>query len=161
MIDDWESRVSAVWADTAELTDSEVVDAIDVLAAEREETDAAATFERASARDFVGLEADAEPLYRRALELGLDDHRRPQAVIQLASTLRNLGQYAEAIVLLESQLRADPESQWAAPTAAFLALALASAGEERAATSVALAALAGYLPAYSNVVRRYAGELSA
>jgi len=157
---DWDAQIALVWATTDQLTDDEVVAVIDALAAERGETDAAAQFERASARDYVGREADAEPLYRAALELGLDEIRRPQAVIQLASTLRNLGQSDEAIALLDDQLRQDPESRWAAPTAAFLSLALASNGQEREATSVALAALASFLPAYSGAVRRYAGELT-
>lgn len=156
---DWDAQVALVWATTDQYTDDEVVAVIDTLAAERGALDAAALFERASARDYVGLEADAAPLYRAALELGLDDIRRPQAVIQLASTLRNLGESAEAVALLENQLEADPESRWAAPTAAFLALALSSDGREREATAVALAALASFLPAYSNAVRRYATEL--
>ena len=43
----------------------------------------------------------------------------------------------------------------------FLALALASRGDERDAASVALAALADYLPVYSASVRSYAIELAA
>lgn len=41
------------------------------------------------------------------------------------------------------------------------ALALASRGDERDAASVALAALADYLPVYSASVRGYAIELAA
>ncbi|GAA2181585.1 hypothetical protein GCM10009785_17140 [Brooklawnia cerclae] len=37
------------------------------LAAERDDGDAAALYELASANDFVGREAEAIPLYRRAL----------------------------------------------------------------------------------------------
>ena len=65
---DWDAQIALVWATTDQLTDDEVVAVIDTLAAERGETDAAAQFERASARDYVGREADAEPLYRAALE---------------------------------------------------------------------------------------------
>jgi tetratricopeptide (TPR) repeat protein len=141
------------------MSDDEVLAAIDALVAEKPVTDAAAAFEAASARDFLGLEPEAEPLYRRALELGLDEKRQPQAVIQLASTLRNLGQLDESIALLEAQLAAHPDDRWAGPAKAFLALALVSRGDERRASSVALEALSGYLPAYGRSVRAYAAEL--
>lgn len=159
-IGEWDSMVAAVWATAAELSDDEVLVRIDALAAERPDTDAAAVFEAASARDYIGREAEAEPLYRRALDLGLDERRRPQAVIQLASTLRNLGKHDEAVALLEEQLRLHPDDEWSGPSSAFLALALASRGDELAAASVALTALAGYLPAYGNAVRRYSSELT-
>ncbi len=57
-----------------------------------------ALFERAGARDSAGLEAEAEPLYRGARG-GLDEDHRTQAVIQLASTLRNLGASTSARLL--------------------------------------------------------------
>ena len=47
----------------------------------------------------------------------------------------------------------------AGPTAAFLALSLASRGDERDAASVALTALADYLPIYAASVRGYAINL--
>src|SRR5215216_4711786 len=104
MTGDWEARVAAVWASAAELSDNEVLAAIDELVAEKGETDAAAAFEAASVRDYLGLEPEAEPLYRRALELGLDHVRGAQAVIQLASTLRNLGEANESVELLTDWL---------------------------------------------------------
>lgn len=157
----WESRVAAVWAEAADLSDSVVRERIEALASERDELDAAARFESASVLDYLGLEADAEPLYRRALELGLDEQRRPQAVLQLASTLRNLGRAAEAVELLEDHLDEHPDDEWTAAGAAFLALALASDGRERDAASVALVALSRSLPVYAGAVRRYALELRA
>lgn len=158
-MDEWADRVSAVWARAGDMPERDVVAAIDELVAERDEHDARALFEAASARDYVGLESEAEPLYRQAIEQGLDAAVAPQAVIQLASTLRNLGKTDESISLLERQLHEHPADQWTGPTAAFLALALVSRGDERAAASVALAALADYLPIYSNSVRSYAVEL--
>lgn len=157
---EWTERVSAVWAAASELADLDLVAAIDSLVAEREPDDARAVFEAASARDYAGLEPEAEPLYRRALELGLDDAIRPRAVIQLASTLRNLGKPGEAVRMLEQQLHEHPADEWTGPSAAFLALALASRGDDRDAASVALAALADYLPYYAASVRSYAIELS-
>lgn len=159
MTENWQTRVSAVWARASELADLDLLAEIDALVAERPEDDAAAVFEAAGARDYLGQEAEAEPLYRRALELGLDEQRKPQAVIQLASTLRNLGEVSESISLLERQLHEHPGDEWTGPTAAFLSLALVSRGDERAAAAVALAALADYLPMYSRSVRGYATAL--
>lgn len=160
MTDDWYARVSAIWARAHELAEQDVVTAIDELVAEREPDDADAVFEAASARDYAGLEVEAEPLYRRAIELGLKPDILPRAIIQLASTLRNLGKEGEAIRLLENQLEEHPSDEWTGPSAAFLALALASRGDHRDAASVALAALASYLPAYGASVRNYAIELA-
>ena len=60
-MDEWQHRVSAVWATAEGMADLDVVAAIDALVAEREPDDAAALFEAASARDYAGLEAEAEP----------------------------------------------------------------------------------------------------
>ena len=159
MIEPWESRVAAVWADAGSSSDETVLASIDALVAERGADDAAALFEAASVRDYLSREADAEPLYRAAIAAGLDDERQPQAVIQLASTLRNLGRAAEAVDLLNDLLAEHSSDRWTAPAAAFLALSLASDGRERDAASVALYALADSLPVYSGAVRRYALEL--
>jgi len=158
---DWYARVSAVWAAASEMPDGDVVAAIDALVAERDPDDAVAIFEAASARDYADLEVEAEPLYRRAIELGLDETILPRATIQLASTLRNLGKVGESVRMLEQHLHEHPADEWTGPGAAFLALALASRGDERDAASVALAALADYLPVYSASVRNYAIELAA
>jgi len=161
MSDDWYARVSAVWASASDMADLDVVAAIDDLVAEREPEDATAVFEAASARDYAGLEVEAEPLYRRAIDLGLDADTLPRATIQLASTLRNLGKASESVRMLEQHLHEHPSDEWTGPGAAFLALALASRGDDRDAASVALAALADYLPVYSASVRGYAIELAA
>lgn len=157
---EWQSRVDAVWADAA-LNNAEVIDRIDELAAEWPDDDALALFERAGARDSAGLEAQAEPLYRRALKLGLPESARAQATIQLASTLRNLGRIDEAIALLRDELAAAPESELAGAATAFLALALASRGDTLEATQLALLALVPHLPRYQRSVRAYAMELTA
>jgi hypothetical protein len=163
MTQSWDSRVAEVWAAADELSDAAVLERIDALAAEVEDTSgsdvAAAAFERASVRDYLDREAEAEPLYRHAIALGLDAGRRPQALIQLASTLRNLGRPHEAVEVLELHLAEHPADEWTAAGAAFLALALVDCGRERDAASVALVALSESLPAYANAVRRYALEL--
>ncbi|UWF76723.1 MULTISPECIES: tetratricopeptide repeat protein [Microbacterium] len=157
---DWQQRIDAIWADDA-LTDLERIARIDALAAEAPD-EAHAAFERAGARDSAGLESETEPLYRRALDLGaldlgLPEDLRAQAVIQLASTLRNLGRVAESLELLAAEReRGGPLADAAS---AFYALALASAGDPLAAASVALEALAPHLPRYTRSVTGYAREL--
>ena len=157
--DDWEDRLASAWQQVPDLSDDEALELIDSLVAERGDEDAAAPFEAASIRDYLGLEPEAEPLYRRALELGLDDARHPQAVIQLASTIRNLGEVDESIDLLTDWLADNEEHPLADAAKAFLALALTSAGRPVEAVAVALDALAPLLPQYNRSVAAYAEQL--
>ncbi|AZS36951.1 hypothetical protein CVS47_01572 [Microbacterium lemovicicum] len=158
MTDTWDDRMAAVWADET-LGDDERIAAVDALAAERAEDDARALFERAGARDSAGREGEAETLYRRALEAGLDPEHRVQAVIQLASTIRNLGKTGEALALLEQEYARGGDDGFHDAAAAFYALALSSVGRDREAVSVALLALAPHLPRYIRSVTGYAREL--
>jgi tetratricopeptide (TPR) repeat protein len=154
----WDERLEAAWNDDA-LSDRERIADIDALAAERGSSDARALFERAGARDSAGLEAEAEPLYRQALEAGLDDDHRTQAVIQLASTLRNLGRIDEALGMLRAEFDRGPEAPLHDAAAAFYALALVSDGDAVAAASIALKTLAPHLPRYTRSVAAYADDL--
>lgn len=157
--DDWEARVAAAWAAVPELDDDAALASIDALVAERGELDAAAVFEAACIRDSLGLEREAERLYRRALQLGLDDYRNARAVIQLASTIRNLGQVDESVALLSDWLADNGRHELAQSAKAFLALALTSAGRPVEGVAVALDALAALLPRYNRSVAGYAAEL--
>ncbi len=47
----WDARVATAWSTAGELGHAALLHAIDGLVAEREQTDAAAVFEAASARD--------------------------------------------------------------------------------------------------------------
>ncbi|MFF1879109.1 tetratricopeptide repeat protein [Leifsonia sp. NPDC058230] len=156
---EWQRRVDAVWASTGERSEADVVAAIDALVAERPADDPSAVFEAAGARDFAGREAEAEPLYRRALELGLPDPWRAQAVIQLASTVRNLGRADESVELLQRELAEHPEHELADAARAFLALALHDARRPTEAVRTALIALAPHLPRYRRPIAAYAEEL--
>ncbi|MGH8959967.1 MAG: tetratricopeptide repeat protein [Jatrophihabitantaceae bacterium] len=157
---DWEMEIRTVWEASNTLSGEEVVTAIDALADLRPGGDPAAFYERASARDYAGLERDAEPLYRRALDAGLDHERRPRAVIQLASTLRNLGRTDEAVSLLTRDVEASPDDGLDDARAAFLALALHDAGHHGRALSTVLTALAPHLPAYNRAVLHYAAHVT-
>ncbi len=126
------------------------------LAAERPADDPRALFELACAHDFVGREAEAVPLYRAAIDGGLDPEHRPLAVIQLASSLRNVGEAEQAVALLEAM----PDDAHAPGRDAFLALALHDAGRPTEALAVALRRLAATLPEYGRAVAAYADELT-
>ena len=158
--DDWERRIAEVWDEAAgSLVGDEVIARIDEIAAERGDSNARAVFERAGARDSAGRPDEAVPLYRRALELGLDEEHRPQAVVQLASSVRNLGDIDEALRLIESEHRDHPGAPYRDEVAAFLALALVSAGDARRGASVALTALAPHLRRYTRSMTAYAAAL--
>jgi hypothetical protein len=85
------------------------------------------------------------PLYRKALEAGLTGERRRRAVIQLARSLRNLGQSQESVALLTTEMDAGSDHLDDA-VRATLALAHTDVGREREAVSLAIAALASHLP---------------
>jgi tetratricopeptide (TPR) repeat protein len=152
--------MAELWARLDDLDEAEFLDRIDALAAERGDDDAVALFERGAARDSTGHSDLAVPLYRRALALGLEGERRRRAVIQMASSLRNLGAVEEAIALLSEERAAGSDALDDA-VAAFLALALADAGREREAAGIALGALAPHLPRYQRSLANYASELAA
>jgi hypothetical protein len=154
----WELRVSALWASLDERTEADFLAAIEELVAERPADDPAAVFEHAAALDSTGHSDLAVPLYRQALEFGLSGLRRCRAVIQLASSLRNLDRAAESIALLTPELAAESDELDDA-VRAFLALALVDAGREREAVALALTALAPHLPRYQRSVSNYASEL--
>jgi tetratricopeptide (TPR) repeat protein len=119
---------------------------------------AVSAFERAGAYDSTGDPERAVPLYREALDAGLTGVRGRRAVIQLASSLRNLGRAGEAVTLLSAE-RDRTHDELDDAVAAFLALALADTGREREAVAVALAALAPHLPRYQRSLAAYADLL--
>jgi tetratricopeptide (TPR) repeat protein len=155
---DWDQRVAQLWASFDDHSEQEFLSRMDELTAELPADSAVAAYERGSAFDSTGHSDLAVPLYRQALELGLAPDRRRQAVIQLASSLRNLGQAVESVALLRAELDAGSDDLHDA-VSAFLALALVDTGREREAVSVALAALAPHLPRYQRSVTNYARDL--
>ncbi len=155
---DWEQRVSDAWASIDQRSEAEFLALIGNLAAELPPDSGVGIFERASSLDSTGHSDVAVPLYRQALECGLTGERRRRAVIQLASSLRNLGQPGESIALLTTELDAGSDRLDDA-VRAFLALALVDTGREREAVSLALAALAPHLPRYERSLTNYAGLL--
>lgn len=156
MSESWDERIDAFWESADGARPAETLAAMAVLIRERGDGDPDALYEWASAHDFLGREAEAIPLYREALAAGLSGERRPQAIIQLASSLRNVGDPAAAIDLLEEHA---PHAVTGSASQAFLALALHDAGRTDEALRIALRALAPTLPLYSRAVAAYADEL--
>lgn len=154
-MNDWEQRVAGAWASIDEHEETEFLAVIEQLAAELPEGSALADFERACAFDSTGHSDRAVPLYRKALATGLTGIRRRRAVIQMSSSLRNLGQHEESIRLLTQELDAGPDELDDA-VKAVLALALVDVGRGREAVSLAVGALARHLPRYQRSMANYA-----
>jgi tetratricopeptide (TPR) repeat protein len=117
--------------------------------------DAAELYERGGEHDSAGREDQAIPLYERALAAGLAGELRARCLLQLGSSLRNVGRVEEAVSLLEDARQEFPEFR---PVRAFLALALHSAGRDRDALRVLLETVADE-GEYERSLRAYAAEL--
>ena len=155
----WEDRLAKAWASLDACEPADFVARIDGLAAELPAGHAIGLFEQAAARDSTGEPGEALARYRQALEAGLEGIRRRRAIIQMASSLRNVGQPREALALLEAE-RTQPGDELDQAVDAFLALVLTDLGREREAVGVSLAALSTYLPRYNRSLARYAAQLT-
>lgn len=154
---EWERRSADLWAAIDDYDAADFRAKIGALADELPEGHPVAYFERASAHDSTGEGEAAVPLYRKALESGLSGERRRRAVIQLASTLRALGEAEAGVELLTAEREKGSDRLDDAVTA-FLALALMDVGREREAASLALGALSKHLPRYNRSLANYARE---
>lgn len=155
---EWEHRLSELWASFDRCSEEQFLARMEELTDELPADSAVAAFERASSLDATGRSDLAVPLYRQALELGLQGVRRREAVIQMASSLRNIGRAEESVALLTAERDAGSD-QLDDAVSAFLALALVDTGREREAVALALAALAKHLPRYQRSLANYAHEL--
>ena len=160
MNEDWERRISALWVAIDEIEPAAFVAQVDALAAELPAGDAVGLFERGAARDSTGHPQEAVVLYREALRAGLTGLRQRRAAIQMASSLRNLGQVEEALALLTTELHAASDELDDA-IRGFLALVLVDLGREREAVALSLIALSHHLPRYNRSLARYANQLTA
>lgn len=163
MNQDWEDRVAALWDRFDDYAETEQDAArfradVDALVAELPGDSPLGPFERACAWDSTGHSDRAVPLYREALARGLADvsgYKTRRTKIQLASSLRNIGQAQEGVELLEAELDA-PSDELDDAVRACLALCLSSLGCDREALSLALGALAPHLPRYQRSMANYA-----
>jgi cyanophycin synthetase len=105
--------------------------------------------------DSNGRPHEAIELYEQALAAGLADPERQRLLLQLGSSLRNVGRIDEAVALLEDARREFPDFR---PLRAFLALALHSAGRTEDALAELLNAIADE-GEYERSLRAYADDL--
>lgn len=155
---EWEERVAALWAELDNYARDDFHVAMKKLCAELPAGTADADFELGAAYDSTGYPQRAVPLYSKALETGLEGERRRRAVIQLASSLRNLGRPDISVAMLTDE-RGRGEDHLSDAVDAVLALALADTGREREGLSLVLAALAPHLPRYQRSMKNYARAL--
>jgi len=157
----WEERIAAAWKSSTPQDEVERIAVIDALAAERPTDDPIALFERASAQDSYGSEFVAEGFYKSALANGLaevDVYRTVCAHVQLASTLRNLERFQEAVSLLDAaqKLNLSPDQRnW---VRSFQLLCNLSLGIDVANSKSELAGLIPILTKYQISVTRFAKE---
>jgi pimeloyl-ACP methyl ester carboxylesterase len=154
----WLARLDALWASLDTMAPPAFLAAMEALAAELPASHPRALFERASANDSIGNEAAAAPLYRAAIDAGLEDDLHRQATIQLASTLRNLGRADVGLALLVAE-KARGSDRLDDAITLFQALMLADLGRDREALAAALTALAAHLPRYNRSAANYAAAL--
>ena len=153
----WDQKIEAFFKHEFDESDPNgSIGRMKALASERPAGDAAALFELGGVHDALGLEDDAIPYYRQAIEAGLEGERATRVFIQLASTLRNVGASAEAVATLESMPTAGNDE---AARQAFLALALYDEGRFGDALRTALLALIPTLDAYGRALKEYAEDL--
>ena len=67
-------------------------------------------YEVASLHDMLGREAQAIPLYRKAIELGLGEASLRGALLGLGSSYRTTGRHAEALATFDEALARFPDA---------------------------------------------------
>ncbi|WP_159437296.1 tetratricopeptide repeat protein [Alicyclobacillus vulcanalis] len=111
---------------------------------------ARAKFELARALDYLGREAEAIPLYEEAVRLGLSAEYHAYALLQLGSSLRNVGRVDEAVQVLIDAQRRYPELP---SISMFLGLSLYSQGNKSEALKIVMRAMLQYVQ--SSDIERY------
>lgn len=156
----WEERVATLWKSLDDHAPEAFMVQLEALLAELAPDSPVALFERGAAHDSTGSPVLAVPLYEAAIAAGLTGMRRRRAIIQMASSLRNLGHAQRAADLLRDELL-QPHDELTEAVRAFLALALVDLGREREAVAISLKALSRYLPRYNRSLARYAEQINA
>jgi tetratricopeptide (TPR) repeat protein len=154
----WERRLAELWKRLDDCEAAKFVADMRQLTAELPTQHPVALFELGAAYDSTGSPNEAVAHYQLALQAGLQGLRRRRVMIQMASSLRNLGQAQQAAEILFKELH-QPSDELDQAVSAFLALALADLGREREALSISLDALSTYLPRYNRSLARYAAAL--
>ncbi|MFI6939900.1 tetratricopeptide repeat protein [Streptomyces sp. NPDC050418] len=155
---EWEERSASLWAALDTHEPSEFRARIEKLASELPAGHPVAEFERGSAHDSTGLPAQAVVHYRAALDAGLTGIRRRRAVIQMSSSIRNLGRPEESLALLTAE-REQGSDELDDALICTLALALTDLNRTREAVALTVGALSRHLPRYNRSMANYAKAL--
>ena len=167
-------QVAALFAAIDDYDEQTFLAEVDKLAAELPEDDADGIFHRGSARDSWGHSDLAVPMYARALNIdtasrsdsstggggrrvggGLTGENRRRAVIQMSSSLRNIGRVEEGLAHLLKEKETGGEDHLSDALDCTIALCLATLGREREGLSLVLVALAEHLPRYNRSMTNY------
>jgi tetratricopeptide (TPR) repeat protein len=111
-------------------------------------------FEAGGSFDVLGLEPEAMPYYRQAIDQGLEGELLGECMICLGSSQRLVGDYEEAVVTLEEASEQFPDSDG---SKAFLALAYYSNDQHEEAVRLLLDLLVR--TTNSDELQAYAGAL--
>ena len=156
---DLNTRAAALFAVIDDYEPEAFLAAVDALVAEAPADDADGLFHRACAQDSLGFSDRAVPLYEAALDRGgLTGENRRRATIQLASSLRNVGEVDRALAMLEAE-REQPADHLSDALECVYALTLAAAGRDREGLSLVVVALAKHLPRYNRSMAAYGQAL--
>ena len=152
-----EAAIAELWANPDE--QARVVEA--QALADTGPDDPRLIFELASAHDSAGDDQQAIALYDKALGAGLREPHRHRALLQQASSYRNIGDLSAARQILDVLSEQRPVS---AAVAAFRALTMLDQGEQRAAVADLINVLLSHSgdaddEAYRASLHRYAEEL--
>ena len=131
------------------------------VAAEAAPADPQAAFLLACAYDGRGFEREAIPHYERAIENGLAGDELQMACVNLGSSHRALGEYAQAVTVWRDARAQFPENR---ALATFLAMGLHNLGEHTAAAELLLTQLAEttadpWIMRYRRAILFYADKL--
>ena len=151
-------QVAALFAAIDEHTEPDFISSVDALVAGLPAYHPDALFHRACAQDSWCHSDRAVPLYRQALANGLAGEHRRRAVIQMSSSLRNIGEVETALSMLLAE-RENGSDHLDDALTCTLALCLASLGREREGLSLVLVALAQHLPRYNRSMSNYGKAL--
>lgn len=153
-----QASIEQLWLRFDDFSEAEFRVELEAFLAQLPAGDPQIAFERGGFFDSTGHPEQAIPLYRQALAEGLAGAQRRQLTVQLASSLRNLGELDEAEGLLRAEV-AMPQDEYTTALQGFLALVLSSQGRDREALSLSLLALVPHLPKYQRSMTNYAQEL--
>ncbi|MEY9889037.1 tetratricopeptide (TPR) repeat protein [Catenulispora sp. MAP5-51] len=149
-------RVAALFAAIDDYDEERFIAEVDALAAELPEGDADAIFHRGCARDSWGHSDLAVPMYAEALEIGgLTGENRRRAIIQMSSSLRNIGRVEDALATLLKEKETGGEDHLSDALDCTIALCLSTLGRDREGLSLVLVALAKHLPRYNRSMANY------